>query len=123
MGQVDRDGHGVQAVGIAADDLSTEWIEIANADNATATATRAAEAGKTHYITGITGGFTVAAAGKLLTLNDDVTAIFNLPIHDSGGVMFSKPVEITAGNAASAALAAGGVAGTVGHVALMGYTR
>jgi hypothetical protein len=123
MGLANREGSGVQPVGIASEDIFIEWTENASADNALATATHAAEAGKRHYIIGVTGGYSVANAGKTLVVKDGAATVLTLRIHDTGGVMFPKPLRGTAGNAVSAELLASGTAGQIGNVALLGYTR
>lgn len=97
------------------------WTLTATADNAAATVTKAGEAGKSHYITGIAASFS-AAAVKLLTLKDGATVIGNWFVHNTLALTFPKPIRITAGNAVELSLAASGAAGTVGAVVLMGYT-
>jgi len=123
MSLIDRLGHGVVSVGIATEDIFIEWVEDASADNALATATKAGEAKKRHYIVGITGGYSAAAAGKTLIIKDGGVAFLTLRIHDTGGAMFTKPIRLTVGNAVSAELQASGTAGVIGDVALLGYTR
>lgn len=99
-----------------------EWSITATADNAAATATRAAEAGKSHYITAIFGSFS-AAAIKLATLKDGTTVIGNYYVHNADSVPLARPLKITSGAAAELSLAASGTAGVIGAVTLKGYTR
>lgn len=102
------------------DHLVSNWIEDATATNAVATATRAAEAGKTHYITAIIASYSAAAVGDL-TFKDGAAAEFTFTVHNAEVITFAKPVPVTAGNAVSADLAAGG-ASVDGNVVLIGYT-
>lgn len=97
------------------------WSVTATADNAAATATKAAEAGKSHYITAISGSFS-AAAIKLMTIKDGAAIIDNFYVHNALGLVFPNPIKITAGNLAELSLAASGTAGVIGAVNLHGYT-
>jgi hypothetical protein len=98
------------------------WSEVASADNLAATASRAAVAGQSHYITGIAGSFSAAVAGKLLELKDGATVVWRGYVHNQLGLTFAKPIRISAGAAASLTLAASGTAGVLGAVSLTGYT-
>lgn len=102
-------------------DNVSKWAETTTADNGTATATRAAESGKAHYVTSIHGSFS-AALIKLMTLKDGTTIIGNYHVHNQRDVVFAKPVRITQGAAAVLELAASGTGGQVGAVTMKGYT-
>lgn len=97
------------------------WSEIDNQTNALATATRVAETGKRHQVTGVSGSFSAAAAGILLVVKDGTTEIYREYIHNAGGMSFPAPLDITEGAACSAELSAGGAA-VIGSVNLNGYT-
>lgn len=97
------------------------WKAADSKDNAEATASKAAETGKTHYVTHVSASFSAAAA-KLLQIKDDTTVIYEHYIVDSAAVIFPTPLKITAGKAVSAVLAPSGTAGTIGKVNLVGFT-
>jgi hypothetical protein len=99
---------------------ASTWSLTATATAAAATVTRPAEAGRSHYVTSISGGFG-AAQIALLTLSDGATVIGNFHVHNQRTATFDKPLKITGGNAAGASLGAG-AAGVVGAVTLTGYT-
>lgn len=109
-----------QSVGRDPDAVAT-WSETTTADNAAATVTKAAEAGKSHYITSISGSFS-AAAIRLATLKDGATTKGNFHVHNQREITFDKPLKITAGAAAELSLAASGTAGVIGAVTMQGYT-
>lgn len=98
------------------------WVETANADNVAATATRAAETGKSHYVTSVSASFSASVAGALLTISEGAAEIARVYVHDHAEVSLPKPIEIAEGTAVSAELAASGSAGVVGAVNLTGYT-
>lgn len=100
----------------------SSWTATAvSADNAAVSVTKAAESGKSHYITNISGSYNVAKI-KLMTLKDDTTVISNFHVHNQRDIAFAKPVKITAGKAAELSLQAGGTAGDIGAVVMTGYT-
>lgn len=99
----------------------SNWTATTTADNAAATVTKAAESGKSHYITGISGSYSVALI-KLMTLKDGAAVIGNFYIHNQRDIVFAKPVKITAGNAAELSLSASGTAAQIGAVTMTGYT-
>lgn len=98
------------------------WIAKDKQTNALATATKAAQIGKSHYITAVSGSYSAAAAGKLLQVKDGATVIAEFHVHNSFSHTFPKPIWITAGAACSAELAASGTAGVDGAVTLSGIT-
>lgn len=99
---------------------ASEWSLTATATAAAVTVTRPAEAGRRHYVTGISGSFG-AAQIALMTLSNGATVIGNFHTHNVRDVIFPAPIELTAGNAATLTLGAG-AAGVVGAVVLRGYT-
>lgn len=103
------------------DSQPARWTVTATADNSAATATKAAESGKAHYICSISGSFS-AAVIKLMTLKDGTTVIGNFHVHNQRDVTFDRPVRITTGAAAELSLAASGAGGTIGAVTITGFT-
>jgi hypothetical protein len=100
----------------------SDWSITVTADNAAATVTRAAEAGRQHVITSIAGSFSVANAGKLMTLKDGATVIGNYHVMTVRDKEFDKPVKLSPNSAAELSLAASGTAGQIGAVTMTGYT-
>lgn len=102
---------------------SAEWTVTANGTDA-ATATKAAVAGKSHYLTGIIAS-TAPGGTALFTVKDDTTAILagsSWALTGGDGlvcVQFAHPIKITAGKAVS--LEASGSGTTYAN--LMGFTR
>lgn len=118
------DGMVVEQVAIAGslpNDAAT-WSITATADNAAATATRAAEAGLRHYITSIGGSFSAANAGKLLTLSDGGAVVGNYHVHNQRDVVFAKPIRMATNSAVVLSLAASGTPAQIGAVTMTGYT-
>lgn len=113
----DRSGNEVNQ----GDHMVSRWTENATGDNTAATATRAAESGKTHYVTAILASYSAAAGGQV-NVKDGASSIFTIDCHDQLVVTLVKPLAITAGNAVSAELAASGGSGNIGTVTLIGYT-
>lgn len=99
------------------------WIVTANATNATATASRAADANTTsrHYVASVSGSFSAAASGILMVLKQGSTEIGRWYVHNALHVVFESPVAIAPNTACSVELSAGGAA-VVGAVDLCGYT-
>src|SRR5262245_51989053 len=100
-----------------------EWSITTTADNAAATVQRAAEAGRTHYITSISAGFSTSqAAAKLLTLKDGATVIGNYHVFSTRDPAWPEPVKLSPGNLAELSLAASGTATQIGSVTMTGFT-
>lgn len=106
-----------------------EWRETANATNAAATATRAAEAGKCHYIT----GFSISASGTIaasvvaeIRQNGGATSrrAFQIPNAAIPPIIyeFKRVIKVPVGLDADITLPALGAA-IVGRVELVGFTR
>lgn len=101
----------------------SHWTVTATADNGAATATKAAESGKAHYITGVSGGFSAAIAGKLMTLKNGTTVVGNFHVHNQRDISFPFPIRLDTGAAAELSLAASGAGGSIGAVTLTGFTK
>jgi hypothetical protein len=104
---------------LLAQDRST-WTEKAEATADVATATRAAEAGKSHYVVAVVASYGAAQIGGL-DINDGASAVISTHVHNAAVIAFPKPLKMTEGNAVSAALGAG-AAGVVGRVNIIGFT-
>ena len=102
---------------------SIDWVEKASADNALATATRAAAGeGRRHVVTKVLASFS-AAATKLLQLKHGAVVVFEHYVVNSEVVEIPEGLRNAGNNeAVSAELAASGGAGTIGKVNLCGYT-
>lgn len=98
------------------------WVARGGADNALATATKAAEAGRQHIVYGVTASFSAAAAGKLLTIKDGTTIVFQAYVTNQLSVHFPHGIAITPGAACAAELAASGTGAVLGDVDLHGIT-
>jgi len=95
------------------------WVETASADDAEATATRAADSDKQHVIYGIDASFTSTVA-KLLELKDGTTVIWSGIVYDSREITFPVGIPLTKGNAANVVLAASGAGANIGYVNMHG---
>lgn len=104
---------------LLAGDIDSEWSITATADNLPATATKAGEAGKSHFVTSISGSFSVANI-KLMTLKDGAGVIGNYHVNNQRDLVFANPLKLTAGNAAELSLAASGTATQIGAVTMSG---
>lgn len=100
----------------------SEWSITVTADNAAATVQRAAEVGRCHFVTGLSGSFSVANAGKLMTLKDGTTVIGNYHVMSVRDVVFDFPIRLSPNTLAELSLAASGTGGQVGAVTMTGYT-
>lgn len=105
----------------------SSWIETANADNALATATRAAPpaqaGGVSHYITSVSGSFSVSqTVGKTLILKQGTTEKGRWYVITDVVLSFPSPIKLDPGTAANLELAASGTAAQVGAVTMTGYT-
>src|SRR5262245_42229001 len=101
---------------------ATEWSITTTADNAAATVQRAAEAGRRHYITGISGSFSTSqTAAKLMTLKDGATVIGNFHVFSDRDPVIVKPIQLSVGALAELSLPASGTATQIGAVTLTGY--
>lgn len=98
------------------------WVETDNADDAAATATRAAVANQSHFITGVSASFSAAKAGLLLLLKEGSVEKMRWSVTNDFSEDFSSPVTLKAGDAANLVLVASGTGGVIGSVNLKGYT-
>jgi hypothetical protein len=99
--------------------LTNGWVVKDSKDNSTATATKAAAAGKTYIITGVAAGYSSAKLGTL-EIKDDSTTIFETSVNNA--IDMNLNIRITTGKAVSAVLSASGTAGVIGKVNLIGFT-
>lgn len=101
------------------------WTVTATATNALATATKAAVAGKRHYLTAVVASYGAATAAGLLQVKKGSTVILEHYLKDTLPFVLDlskTPIETDENEAVSAELAAGGV-GAVGKVNLVGRTE
>lgn len=89
--------------------------KLANASNAAATLTLAAQNGKRWHIGVVTVGYSAAPTGGLLTINEGGNPIFVVPITDAGPTSVLVFRRSAPGNAMSLVLSAGG-SGIVGYI-------
>ena len=104
---------------LLAQDVSL-WTERAEATAAAATAVRAAEVGRTHYIVSVVASYGAAQIGGL-DVSDGPTVVLSTHVHNQLVISLPRPLKATAGNAVSATLGAG-AAGVVGRVNIIGFT-
>jgi hypothetical protein len=108
-------------VRISDDIKNNGWVVSASADNALAVATKAAETGKSHYITTIIASYSGTKTG-LLQLKDGNNVILEHYVVNTDVISLSSPIKITPGSAVSVELEASGTVGVVGKVNLIGFT-
>lgn len=96
---------------------------VAPVDNAAATATKAALANNTHYVTSVHAAFNDATIVGLLQIKDGNTVIFNQQVQGKLDLVLQFPLPATEGNAVNAVLAASGTGGKTGCVSFMGFTE
>lgn len=101
----------------------SEWSITATADNLPATVQKAAEPGRVHYITSISGSFNNPAAnGKLMTLKDGANIIGNYHVHGQTSPPLMEPIRLSPNSQAELSLAASGTLGQIGAVTMTGFT-
>lgn len=92
-----------------------------SADNVASTITIAAPAtGKSHYLYGISAGFS-AVATKLLTIKDGVTVKENIIVVNAHNDNRAKPLKVD--GALEVSLAASGTLGNIGYVTVRYETK
>lgn len=103
--------------------MQNEWTANASADNATATATKAASTSQRHVITTVIASYGGAKTG-LLTIKEGSTTLLEHYVVNSEVITFPNGGlrASTTNLAVSAELAASGTGGTLGKVALVGYS-
>jgi hypothetical protein len=104
----------------------TQWTVVASQTNATATATKAADAAKQHFITGISFSMSAQPTSPVtVQVRDGSTVIdqFQIPAAAQAPLLhnYTPPLTITPGAAASITVGALGSA-VVGTVVLKGKT-
>ncbi len=109
--------------GMVVDLVPAIWHVIASVDNAGATATKAGEAGKQHYITAVVCGFSAAAAAKSVTIKKGSTTVAVRTFSDGVHMEFDRPIVGDYGQDVSAVLGASGAGGNIGNVTIFGFTR
>lgn len=105
----------------AADEVG-EWVEDTQAVNAIATATHAAVAGQTHFVTHVSGAFSATVVSLRLQLLTGAVVLGEWYLDDSFVITFPSGIPGVAGDTIVATLAAGGV-GVTGSVHVAGFTR
>lgn len=102
-------------------------IQSTDTNNATATATKAAIPGQTHYMMGVAADYSAAVTAiKTITVKKGTTTIAVLRWDFTNGpFMMAFPAAIRGDHAAavSVELAASGTAGTNGRVTVFGFTE
>ena len=101
---------------------AAEWSASAQGDNAGVTPTKAAEAGKRHYITSISLSFTTTA-GKGATLAHGATTVRRYQVAQSLVEVFIPPLRCDVNTAAVLTLNASGTGGVIGAANMSGFTR
>ena len=102
----------------------SSWVHANTADNATATATKAAPSGGiSHYITSISGGYSATKSGKTLILKEGSTEVARWYVYDEKTIDFSKPLKLSPGVVANLVLEASGTASNNGTATMTGYTK
>lgn len=101
--------------------VAADWSITATGDNVAATTTKAAEPGKSHYVTYVGGSYSGAVNGGEMLLRDGTATIGDYFVHDQRGISLNFPLRITEGNSVSLTLAAGGL-GVRGACTLQGFT-
>lgn len=104
----------------------TTWTVVDSKTNDTATATKAAVAGKQHFITGVSFSMSAApAAAVTVQVKDGTTVIdqFQIPAAAQAPLImnYHPPLQLTPGNAATLTVGALG-SGVVGTVVVKGKT-
>jgi len=101
----------------------SSWVDVTTADNATATATKAAPSGGiSHYITSVSGGYSATKSGKTLILKEGSTEVARWLVYDSFALNLSKPIKLSPGTVANLVLEASGTGGNSGSAVMSGYT-
>ena len=98
-----------------------EWTVVVSAASATATATKAAEAGVTHYITTVLAGYSGNSDEGLMQVKDGTTVIAHAYVHTNSNeeINFNTPLAGTEGNLVEATIPS--QTGT-GYISMMGYS-
>ncbi len=103
------------------------WTVSAEADNATATATRSATTGQAanqkHYVSAVSASFSSTVSGVMtLTIKSGSTTMWKRHFTQEYDLDFRRPLICDPGTALNVELTASGTGGTVGVVNVSGYT-
>jgi len=98
------------------------WSVVAAADNAVATAAKAASPSQRHYVLAVDAGYSTASISGILTVKRGTTVIAQKPIHGAGAFDFPYGLPGNVNEAVSAELTASGSPGVLGYVTLHGYS-
>ncbi|MDB4352382.1 hypothetical protein OAA60_03015 [Porticoccaceae bacterium] len=102
---------------------SSDWIDVATADNAAATATKAAAGGGiSHYVTSISGGYSSTKSGLTLILKNGTVEMGRWYVYDSKEIVFDSPIKLPPNTVANLVLAASGTGGHIGSAVMTGYS-
>ena len=101
----------------------SNWSDVATADNAAATATRAVPETGSHYITSVSGGYTSTKSGLTLILKEGTTELQRWYVYDSFALALDKPIKLSPGTVANLVLAASGTGGVSGTANMTGYSK
>lgn len=103
------------------------WTVVAEADNATATATRSAPTGQAanqkHYVSAVSVSFSNAVSGVMtVTIKSNTTTLWKRHFTQEKDIDFRRPLVCAPGVALNVELTASGAGGTVGVASVSGYT-
>lgn len=103
------------------------WTVVAEADNATATATRAATTDQAknqkHYVSAVSASFSATVSGVMtVTIKSGTTTIWKRHFTQERDFDFRRPLVCDPGTALNVELTASGTPGTVGVINVSGYT-
>ena len=101
---------------------SSCWSVTDNDDNSQSIATKAAVAGKDHFITGIQASYSATKSGKLCVLKDGTTEIARWYVYDHLEITFDQPIRLTTNTAANLEVAASGTGSNISAASMQGYT-
>ena len=102
---------------------SSDWTSVVTADNAAATATKAAAGeGISHYITSVSGGYSSTKSGLTLILKNGTVEMARWYVYDSKEITFDSPIKLPPDTVANLVLAASGTGGVSGTAVLTGYS-
>ena len=101
----------------------SDWISSVTADNANATATKAAPGvGISHYVTSVSGGYTSTKSGLALILYSGAVELARWYVYDSKEITFDSPIKIPPNTVANLLVVASGTGGVSGTAVMTGYS-
>ena len=105
---------------------TAQWTATANADNATATATKAAPNDKSGrerlFVSTIDASFSGSVAGATVIIKDGTTEVWRRYFNDTTTIDFRRPFPISQAAALNVELSASGSGGVIGAVNVSGFT-